>query len=228
MRITNGIVASMVTVALAVGAGALADAAAPVADAATVACGGACMAIGPEEYGLSYVTAVSGGAVTGQGIHLAKAAESASEDFMLRNEGTVAALYKDGLIGASLRFSWPSDEVYEYAYAPDGVASSLCVGVASTATQGAPVSLQPCGSSPRVLWIALSADSIGGFEPLINGSDANDRDPYVLTAGRWASGLTVEQLVLTDGMAATSQIWASWAGVYYPSRQGATPVPTRR
>jgi hypothetical protein len=55
------------------------------------------------------------------------------------------------------------------------------VGVGSTAVDGTPVVLEPCGISARTLWVVDSHDSISaGYVPLINGSDTSFPDPYVL------------------------------------------------
>ena len=55
------------------------------------------------------------------------------------------------------------------------------MGVGTTATNGTPVSLQPCGMSARTVWVVDSQDSIKGFYvPLINGSDTNFSHPFVL------------------------------------------------
>ena len=59
--------------------------------------------------------------------------------------------------------------------------SNLCAGVGTTAGNGTPVALEPCGASSKTLWIEDSADSMTeGYLPLINGSDTNFSHPYVL------------------------------------------------
>ncbi len=60
--------------------------------------------------------------------------------------------------------------------------SGLCAGVAATAVAGEKVTLQPCGVSAKTVWIVDSADTVGhGYVPLINGSDTNFSQPFVLT-----------------------------------------------
>jgi hypothetical protein len=90
------------------------------------------------------------------------------------------------------------DPAFEAEYAPYGVDSGLCVGVALTAFQNEKVSLQPCGVSARTVWIldlnpppppplvgpTLSNSAMAGnngYVPLINGSDTNFSHPFVLT-----------------------------------------------
>ena len=48
------------------------------------------------------------------------------------------------------------------------------------------MTLQPCGVSSRTVWVVDYLDSIqttilGGYVPLINGSDTNFSQPFVLT-----------------------------------------------
>jgi hypothetical protein len=155
----------------------------------------------------------AGSATAGQDIILARAAEFSAEDFMLWDGGTVAVFYNAGVLGSAVGRTWPSDELYEYQYAPDGVPGTLCLGLAVTAANGTAVSLQPCGTSARVLWIALSADRIGSYQPLVNGSDTVTSTPYVLTAGQVGGILTTTEMYLVAGSVAPSQMWENRFGV---------------
>jgi hypothetical protein len=80
---------------------------------------------------------------------------------------------------------YPDDEAFEFEYAPYGVDSGLCPGVARTAASNEGVTLQPCGVSSRTVWIADTADSpatlASEYVPLINASDTNFSHPFVLT-----------------------------------------------
>jgi hypothetical protein len=80
---------------------------------------------------------------------------------------------------------YPDDAALEFEYAPFGVDSGLCVGLAATAVWGEGVTLQPCGVSAKTVWIADTFDSpatlANGYIPLINGSDTNFSHPFVLT-----------------------------------------------
>ena len=76
---------------------------------------------------------------------------------------------------------------FEQEYAPYGVDSGLCMGVASTAFQDEGVTLQPCGVSGKTVWILDTLDQqftdawFHGYFPLINGSNTNFSQPFVLT-----------------------------------------------
>jgi len=79
-----------------------------------------------------------------------------------------------------------NDPAFEIEYAPNGALSGLCVGVAKTAVQEEGVTLQECGASSKTVWAIdlydQPFDSFGrGYAPLINGSDTNFSQPFVLT-----------------------------------------------
>ncbi len=78
---------------------------------------------------------------------------------------------------------YPDLYAWEIQYAPYGVDSGLCVGVASTAVSGEKVTLQPCGVSSKTVWITDTVNAAGWgskYVPVINGSDSNFSQPFVL------------------------------------------------
>ena len=78
---------------------------------------------------------------------------------------------------------YPDLYAWELEYAPYGVDSGLCVGVAATATSGEKVTLQPCGASSKTVWITDTVNAAGwgnSYVPVINGSDTNFSQPFVL------------------------------------------------
>jgi len=79
-----------------------------------------------------------------------------------------------------------NDPAFEIEYTPNGVDSGLCVGVASTAVQEEKVTLQECGASSKTVWAVDVFDQpiesfFHGYFPLINGSDTNFSQPFVLS-----------------------------------------------
>jgi hypothetical protein len=110
-------------------------------------------------------------------------------DYTVSYQGLVSDFFAAGLVSAAVDLHYgagavgfPDDAAFEVQYDPYGVDSGLCTGVAATATAGEKVTLQPCGVSSKTLWIVDSSDTIrGGYVPLINGSDTNFSQPYVLT-----------------------------------------------
>jgi hypothetical protein len=212
MSIRSRILGSIAALTL-VGGTSAAVAVAP-ARAATTACGAGCTALSGQQWGPGYVSAVVlGTASAGQAVILSPAGQYSWEDFRLMYEGTVATFYNAGIIGPQVGVTWPLNGVFEYGFAPDGSPTGLCLGIAVAAANGTPVTLQPCNTSSKVLWIPLSIDNIGGYEPLINGSDTVTSTPYVLTAGKPGQGLSTQELYLVGGTFAPAQMWKNLSGV---------------
>jgi hypothetical protein len=136
-----------------------------------------------QEYGAPFVLDVlRQGEKAGQPIILFRTSTSdPAEDFTISDEGTVNTFYTTyGLVSAGLAKTYGTDTAYELAYAPYGVDSGLCVGVGSTAGDGTPVALEPCGASSKTVWVVDTANASGAYDPLINGSDTNFSHPFVL------------------------------------------------
>ena len=122
-----------------------------------------------------------------------------AEDFTTGFEGLTSEFNEAGLVsdavalhyGCAGQFGAHSctrgvdDPAFEVEYAPYGVDSGLCVGVARTAYRNEKVSLQPCGVTSKTVWIVDTNDSPAtirhDYVPLINGSDMNFSHPFVLT-----------------------------------------------
>ena len=141
------------------------------------------------------------GAKVGQPIILFRTSNTdPAEDFVPSIQGTTADFYAAGLVSSAVALhygciagqNFPNcglngvdDPAIELEYAPFGVDSGLCVGVAATARQSEGVTLQPCGVSAKTVWIIDANDSPAtfraGYLPLINGSDTNFSQPFVLS-----------------------------------------------
>jgi hypothetical protein len=79
-----------------------------------------------------------------------------------------------------------NDPAFVIEYAPNGQQSGLCLGLAKTAYQEEGVTLQTCGASNTTVWAVDLYDNVFqsfflGYAPLINGSDDNFSEPFVLT-----------------------------------------------
>jgi hypothetical protein len=171
------------------------------ASAATPSCGDTCVNIFSFEFGhhsdpAFVVDTWRQSAKVGQPIILFRTSDTdPAEDFTVSFQGLVSDFFAAGLVSAAIDLHYgsnlpnandgfPDDPAFEIEYAPYGVDSGLCMGVAATAVQGSKVSLQPCGVSSKTVWVTDTGDSTtvtSGYVPLINGSDTNFSHPFVLT-----------------------------------------------
>jgi hypothetical protein len=178
--------------------------------AASSACGSPCTTISAEAFGSGWAMEVAGSAAVGTGLYMVAAANSENEDFTLIYEGTVKTFYDDGIFNSVVGTTWPNDDVYEYEYAPGGKDSGLCVGETSL---GNPLTLQDCGVSAVTCWVALSNDDIGGYEPLMIGTDNVVNTPYVMTATYTYSDFYTSQMSLYQGTFSPNQMMRDLNGV---------------
>jgi hypothetical protein len=168
------------------------------ASAATPSCGPSCLEIFSREFGThahpNFVMDVfRQGEKVGQPIILFRSSNSdPAQDFTVSFQGLVSDFFAAGLVSAALNLHYGKGSAaaidqpaLEIEYAPFGVDSGLCAGVASTAFQNEGVTLQPCGVSAKTVWVVDVADSpvtlASGYVPLINGSDTNFSHPFVLS-----------------------------------------------
>jgi hypothetical protein len=218
MSIKSKVLATAATLTLVGGVGMAGALSAGTASAATPSCGGSCIDIFSHQFGThrtpNYVVDVlRQGEKVGQPIILFRTANfDPAEDWTVSFQGTTADFFAAGLVGAAVALHYGciagvnfpdcyglpiavNDPAFEIEYAPYGVDSGLCLGVASTAVQEEGVTLQPCGVSAKTVWIADIFDSpstlFNGYVPLINGSDTNFSQPFVLTYP--ASGYPTDQ-----------------------------------
>jgi hypothetical protein len=174
------------------------------------------MTLTSEAYGPGYVSSVvtSRLRLTTPPVVLAPSGPYETEDFQVSDLGPASVLYHDGIVPLAVGANWGNDPAYEYIYAPGGKASSLCLGIGSTAVQGTPVTLQPCGVTGRTVWVAMENSWSRVFTPLINGSDTRFFDPFVLTASSDSGQLTVAQLIVyLNRVPVYGQMWRDFDGV---------------
>lgn len=208
MSIRSKVIAAAATLALAAGPVAVAG----TASAATPSCGPTCIDLFSKQFGTHHHPAFvldvfRQGAKVGQPLILWRQSNSdPAEDFTVSEEGQVSDFYAAGLVSSAfaLRYGCTGtiaipggqipcgptsvdDYAFEAEYAPYGVDSGLCAGLASTAVSGEKVTLQPCGVSAKTVWAVDFSDSCvtnplySNELPLINGSDTNFSHPFVLT-----------------------------------------------
>ncbi len=154
------------------------------ASAATPPCGHNCVDLYTQKFGPDFfVDIYRTKAAAGQEVILSRGSNSnRGEDFTYRFEGTVKSFYKARLVSAAFNKTYGRDQAFELQYAPYGVNSGFCVGtLPGNARAGYKIRLERCGAGASTVWAIDTADRVGNYAPLINGSDTNTSDPLVLT-----------------------------------------------
>ena len=165
------------------------------ANAATPSCGPTCIDLFNNDFGTHAhpnfaLDTLKQGEKVGQPQILFRTANfDPALDYTISYQGLVSDFYAAALVSPEVDLHYgagatgfPDDAAVEVQYSPYGVDSGLCAGVAATALAGEKVTLEPCGVSSKTLWIVDSADTVAhGYVPLINGSDTNFSQPFVLT-----------------------------------------------
>jgi hypothetical protein len=160
-----------------------------------------CITVFGYEYGPDFqLDVLRQGEKVGQPIIQFRASNTdPAEDFVYNDQGLVSDFFAAGLVSHALDLHYggagcevydagtatcttmyPDYNAFELEYAPYGVDSGLCMGTGSTAANGTPVALESCGVSGKTVWIEDTGDGDGPVFPLINGSDNNFSNPYVL------------------------------------------------
>jgi len=219
MSIKSKVLAAAATLTLVSGVGVTGALTAGSASAATPSCGPSCINVFSHQFGSFRspnftVDVLRQGEKVGQPIILFRQANfDPALDWTVAFQGLTSDFFAAGLVSAAVNLHYGNgsvvandDPAFENEYAPFGVNSGLCMGVAATAFQGEGVTLQPCGVSAKTVWILDTFDQFSFITalrngvPLINGSDTNFSHPFVLTYP--ASGVPTDkprpQLIVTN------------------------------
>jgi hypothetical protein len=160
------------------------------ASAATPACGPGCIEVFSPEFGTHgdprFVEAVSQGVgKAGQPLILRRASSSDPSEDLKPRSGLVSDFYAAGKVSAAVDRHYGTLRASQLEYAPSGVASGLCVGLARRAYENEPLGLQPCSVAETTVWIVDTVDSPAtaarGYFPLVNGSTRNFTHPFAMT-----------------------------------------------
>jgi hypothetical protein len=225
MSIKSKVIAAAAAMTLVGGVGAVGQL---TANAATPSCGHRCIDLFSRQFSTHFnpdfvLDVLRQGDKVGQPIILFRKSNSdPGQDFTVSYQGTVADFYAANLVTASLNLHYSHFYAFEFQYSPNGAGTGLCVGVGSTAVSGTKVALEPCGASSKTVWVVDSYDTIKGFYvPLINGSDTNFSNPYVLNypGNAYPTDMPRPQLTTgnlskySDGTVYSNQMWSANYGV---------------
>jgi hypothetical protein len=163
------------------------------------ACGSPCGVPYVKEYGGQFVLDVYKqlGKLGQSVILFAPSGTDQSQGWTITATSTVATFYRGGVISAAVDLHYAAEKAYEIEYTPHGQPSGLCLGVPTRAADGTDVKLVQCGVSARTVWISEVVPAADHFVPLINGSDTNFVNPYVLTYPSGANPLNLPRTPLT-------------------------------
>jgi hypothetical protein len=252
MTIKSRVLAAAAAMALIGGVSAVGALSAGTATAATPSCGSVCTNTYPLEYSGQQQNApqdvldvLRQGSKVGQPVILFRASNAdPAEDWTITGQGTVADFYAAGLLSPAMAKTYgcvqgtgtsefPScsaavnDTAWQLQYAPYGVDSGLCMGVASAAVSGEAVALEPCGASAKTVWIQDTAvndhsPQSGSFWVAVNGSGTQFSNPVVLTYPADASPTDKPRAQLTvtslgqfsnANFDNDNQLWTAFTGV---------------
>ncbi len=202
------------------------------AEAATDECGPGCISVFSSELGTSAdpgsIEAVldGGAARVGQPVGLTPASSSdPSQDFLpggVTEQGlsTVSDFHADGLVSAEANRRYGDLPAVQQRYAPEGVDTGLCVGVARV-VQGEDLTLQPC-DDPTTVWIIYPAVGVDpGLFAIVNGATTDFNRPFAMHLPREevVSGDAELQMQLRrlqyrtkDGTLPARQVWGAVFG----------------
>ncbi|GGN60729.1 hypothetical protein GCM10011579_026120 [Streptomyces albiflavescens] len=223
MSVKNKVLAAAATVTMVAGLGAAGTLS---ANAATPECGDSCIKIYSAKFGTAeqpnlVETVYKGVARVGQPTAMYPVSTSdPAGDIVGHRLSPVSDFYKDGLVSAEVNEHYGDQSAVEVEYAPHGVRTGLCAGLAHTAYQGEGLTLQKCGVSANTVWIIDIPDASQGHFPLVSGSTTDFAHPYAMTVTHDASGyddvatavpmqLRVARLMGTPSDVPDSQLWGA-------------------
>ncbi|WP_138731529.1 hypothetical protein [Modestobacter excelsi] len=176
--------AATLTMAASISAAAIAP-----AYAATPECGPGCISVFSSELGtfadVNFVEAVldGGGAQVGQPVGLKPVSGTdPSEDFRpggATNGGKVSDFYADGMVSAEANSHYGDLNAVQQKYAPLGVETGLCVGVARVA-QGEDLTLQPCDVPGTTVWIVYPTAETAPYFAIVNAGTTDFCRPFAM------------------------------------------------
>ena len=235
MSIKSKLLVAATTLSLLGGVGVAGALTAGSASAATPSCGPTCINLYNQQFGKAFYQDVFRQSIkVNQPIILFRSSDSdpaldfttnlvaSFNPFTPLTVTQLCAIAGSGL-GAGTCARYGNDPVWETQYAPYGVNSGLCVGIAAVAS-GEAVTLQPCGVSAKTWWISDNAHRYfhkGHFyTPWVNAASTNFTQPLVLTyptngypTDKPRPGLTVQtQTTFSSGTPAQNQMWAVCVG----------------
>ena len=156
------------------------------ASAATLACGPNCVSVFSKELG-SYAQpgpvedVLDGVAAIGQPLILKQADSSDASEDTIPNLMSVPDFYAAGMVSAEVDSHYGNLSAAQIQYAPNGVHTGLCVGLATVASQNEGLTLQPCSVPALTVWILDPAgSSAANYVAIVNASTTDFDHPFAM------------------------------------------------
>ena len=171
MSVKSKVAAAAATLTMVGGVGMAGALSAGTAAAATPSCGPSCINVFSNQFGTHKspnfaVDVLRQGERAGQPIILFRTANyDPALDWTVAFQGTVSDFHAAGLVSGALDLHYWFLPAFENEYAPFGVDSGLCLGVATAAFNDEGVTLQPCGVSANTVWVLDYRDSMEHLHP---------------------------------------------------------------
>jgi hypothetical protein len=155
------------------------------ATAATPQCGMSCSSV--YNKGLGFPGPVEdildGVATVGQAVILKPNTNSDPSEDQMSHLGTVSTYFAAGMISADANSHFAGNaKAVQIEYAPNGVATGLCVGLDSLPHENQGLTLQPCSTPYVTVWILDFAHSpVPGYFAIINSATTDFDHPFAMS-----------------------------------------------
>jgi hypothetical protein len=193
------------------------------ARAATPQCGPHCVQIfsakfGTPEHPRLVESVFRGIAKAGVPTGLRRVSDSnPAGDMIVRRAGMVSDFYAAGMVSAAVNMHYGSLQAVQIEYAPRGKATGLCAGLATTAYQNEPLTLEPCTTPGTTVFIIDTADSPATaptYFPIVNASTTDFVHPFAMTidanpAHKRFLPIRVRNLIGNPHHVPQNQLWGS-------------------
>jgi hypothetical protein len=201
-----------------------------VTSAASPQCAKHCISVFSSELGtydqLNFVEAIlgDGGARIGQPVGLKRANKfDPTQDIKPAApvlNAKVSDFFAAGMVSAEANRHYGHLPAVQQRYAPFGMDTDLCVGLASVA-QNVGLTLQPCSVPGTTVWVVQEDLAIPpGYFPIVNAATTDFRRPFAMHLPRneVASGKPLQmqarrlQFLTADKTLRARQLWGAWFG----------------
>jgi hypothetical protein len=166
---------------------------------------------------------LDGVAKVGQPVILKRASSSDPSQDLIPNLGKVSEFYAAGMVSAEVNSHYGNLDAAQIQYAPLGLISGLCVGLAKPASQGAGLTLQPCTDPGTTVFIIdMPHATADGYFPILNASTTDFSRPFAMHYPRdqEATDQRLQQIQVrhlqfssNDRTLPDRQLWGAYPGV---------------